>query len=267
MPRVSVTRRGALAASAAAGLVATGLERPARAAEAPGPEAAPTTFLVCHGGWSAGWAWKKMRPLLHDPPRSHLFTPTYTGVGERAHLANPEVGLETHIRDILAVIETEELSDVTLIAHSYGGTVATGVADRAGGRIRRLIYLDAFVPEDGKSQYQLIGRTVGPDTPWLVPPPPVPPDTKEADRRWLEAHRSPQPLASFTTPTRLSGAPLPPRAYIRCTRPMPGDPQGSSAARARASGWPYVEIDTSHNPHVTAPELLAATLDQLIRAT
>jgi len=261
MNRLQITRRDALAAGAAnvaAGLMAQpalGLNQVSKRET--------TTYLICHGGWSAGWAWKKMRPLLHAPPESVLFTPTYTGVGERAHLATPEVGLETHIRDMLAVIETEELSDITLIGHSYGGMVATGVADRARDRVRRLIYLDAFVPENGNSLYALIGRTVGPDAPWLVPPRPVPPDTSEADLRWINAHRSLQPIASFTTPLHLSGRDLPPRSYIRCTRTAPDDTLKSSASKAQRNGWPYVEIDASHSPHVTAPELLAATLVRL----
>lgn len=261
MDRLAMTRRDALAVGAA-GMAAGLIEGPAGAA-AQVSKGGPITYLVCHGGWQAAWAWKKMRPLLHRPPASVLFTPTYTGVGERAHLVNPAVGLETHIRDILAVIETEELSDITLLAHSYGGTVATGVADRARDRIRRLIYVDAFVPENGKSQYELIGRTVGPDTPWLLPPRPIPPDTSDADRRWIEAHRSLQPIASFTTPLQLSGKALPPRSYIRCTRAAPDDPQKSSALKAQQNGWPYIEIDASHSPHITAPDLLASTLARL----
>jgi pimeloyl-ACP methyl ester carboxylesterase len=263
MKRRQMTRRNALAAGAVS--VAAGFA--AQPAVAQVSKSETTTYLVCHGGWSAGWAWKKMRPLLHRPPRSVLFTPTYTGVGERAHLATPAVGLETHIRDVLGVIEMEDLSDVTLIAHSYGGMVATGVADRARDRVRRLIYLDAFVPENGKSQYEMIGRTVGPDTPWQVPARPVPPDTSEEDRRWIDAHRSLQPLASFTTPLQLSGKDLPPRSYIRCTRTPPDDPQKSSALKAQANGWPYIEIDASHSPHITAPELLAATLLRLTQIT
>jgi pimeloyl-ACP methyl ester carboxylesterase len=264
MDRIRMTRRDALVAGAAG--AAASLVTPAFAAS--NAQMSETmTYLICHGGWSAGWAWKKMRPLLHRPPASILFTPTYTGVGERAHLASPDVGLETHIRDILAVIETEELSDITLIGHSYGGTVATSVADRARDRIRRLIYLDAFIGENGKSQYDLIGRVVGPDTPWQVPPIPIPADTPDEDRRWMTAHRSPQPLASFTTPSRLSGGEMPPRAYIRCTRILPGDPQKGAAATAQKNGWPYVEIDTSHNPHITAPELLAVTLQKLVQLT
>src|ERR1700733_12919617 len=123
------------------------------------PSAPTKTFLVCHGAWSAGWAWKKMHRLM-AAAGYRLVTPTYTGLGERAHLATPSIDLETHIADILNVIKYEDIRDIVLIGHSYGGMVATGVADRARDRIRQLIYLDAFVPDDGQSLLDLnqVGR-------------------------------------------------------------------------------------------------------------
>ena len=114
----------------------------------------PKTFLVCHGAWSAGWAWKKMHPLMAAAGH-RLVTPTYTGLGERAHLANPSIDLETHIEDVLNVITYEDLRDIVLVGHSYGGLVATGVADRARDRVTQLIYIDAFVPADGQSLFDL----------------------------------------------------------------------------------------------------------------
>src|SRR5258708_20593274 len=112
------------------------------------------TLLVCHGAWSAGWAWKKMHPLMQAAGH-RLVTPSYTGLGERAHLAHPSIDLETHIQDTLNVIRYEDLRDVVLIGHSYGGMVATGVADRARDRVTQLIYIDAFVPRDGQSLFDL----------------------------------------------------------------------------------------------------------------
>ncbi|XUJ35525.1 alpha/beta fold hydrolase [Bradyrhizobium japonicum] len=112
------------------------------------------TFLLCHGAWSGGWAWKKMHPLMAQAGH-RLVGPTYTGLGERAHLASPAIDLETHIRDILNVIKFEDLNDIVLLGHSYGGMVATGVADRARERVTQLIYLDAFVPRDGQSLFDL----------------------------------------------------------------------------------------------------------------
>src|ERR1700712_5435714 len=112
------------------------------------------TFLVCHGAWSAGWAWKKMHPLMRTAGH-RLVTPSYTGLGERAHLANPSIDLETHIEDMLNVIKYEDLRDIVLVGHSYGGMVATGVADRARDTVKQLIYVDAFVPESGQSLLDL----------------------------------------------------------------------------------------------------------------
>src|ERR1700684_1107325 len=112
------------------------------------------TFLVCHGGWSAGLSWKKRHPLM--VVRGHrLITPSYTGLGERAHLAIPAIDLETHIQDILNVIKYEDLRDIVLVGHSYGGMVATGVADRARDVVSQLVYIDAFVPRDGESLLDL----------------------------------------------------------------------------------------------------------------
>src|SRR4029077_8853309 len=114
----------------------------------------PKTFLLCHGAWGGGWSWKKMRPLMQAAGH-RLLTPTYTGLGERAHLANPAIDLESHIQDILNVISYEDLGDIVLLGHSYGGMVATGVADRAREKIVQRIYLDAFVPRDGQSLFDL----------------------------------------------------------------------------------------------------------------
>src|SRR3954463_6702408 len=145
------------------------------------------TFLVCHGAWSAGWAWKKVHPLMQAAGH-RLVTPSYTGLGERAHLANPSVDLEAHIQDILNVIEYEDLHDIVLLGHSYGGMVATGVADRVRDRIAQLIYLDAFVPADGQSLLDLneparqhMRELAASGDVWRVPPNPPPPDTSAAD--------------------------------------------------------------------------------------
>ncbi|HXD99103.1 MAG TPA: alpha/beta hydrolase [Candidatus Acidoferrum sp.] len=231
------------------------------------------TFLVAHGAWSAGWAWKKMRPLLQE--RGHvLHTPTYTGLGERAHLASRDVTLQTHIADVLGTLEFEDLRDVVLVGHSYGGMVATGVADRARTRLRHLVYLDAFVPRDGQSLLDLVpadvrermhegARTAGAG--WRVPPNPVPPDTSEADLAWIMPRRVLQPLRTFEEPLRLTGTSTGmPRTYIYCTRSAPGDLFRQFADRARAEpGWQCLELDASHSPNVTAPAALAAMLDKL----
>ena len=118
------------------------------------------TIVLAHGAWSAAWAWKKMRPLFAAAGHQ-FFSPTYTGLGERAHLAHHEIDLTTHINDVAAVLDCEDLKDVTLLGHSYGGMVATGVADKARRRIARVVYIDAFAPQDGQSLFDLVGQQSG----------------------------------------------------------------------------------------------------------
>jgi pimeloyl-ACP methyl ester carboxylesterase len=155
-----------------------------------------TIFLVAHGAWSAGWAWKKMRPLLRAAGHD-LFTPTYTGLGERAHLASPAVDLDTHIRDILGVLEMEDLREVVLIGHSYGGMVATGVADRARGRIAQVT---PSSPGRASRSTCRGDEKIGCGTRKKLPargggsPNPMPPDTSEADAARAAGRRLPQPI-------------------------------------------------------------------------
>jgi pimeloyl-ACP methyl ester carboxylesterase len=234
------------------------------------------TFLVAHGAWSAGWAWKKVRPLLRE--RGHeVFTPTYTGLGERAHLASRDVGLETHVADVLAVLEYEDLHQVVLVGHSYGGMVATLVADRAPGRLAQVVYLDAFVPRDGQCLLDLLpadfrthmreaARAHGDG--WRIPPNPPPADTGPEDLAWILPRRVLQPVRCFEEPAKVTGAGAGlPRTFVYCTRLAPGDVFGPFARRARTEpGWRCLEIDASHSPNVTAPAALADLLDGLARA-
>ncbi len=231
------------------------------------------TFLICHGAWSAGWAWKKVRPLLRAAGHE-VFTPTYTGLGERAHHVSRSIDLDTHIADVLGVIECEDLSGIVLVGHSYGGMVATGVADRARQRVARLVYLDAFVPENGQSLLDLVpapersrrqetAATQGDG--WLLPPNPPPPDTSPEDIAWITPRRRWQPIGCFSQPISLRNtAPPPPRAYIYCTRLGPGDPFSQFARRFRSDpAWQVFDIDASHSPNVTAPEALVRILDRV----
>jgi len=226
------------------------------------------TIVVSHGAWSSAWAWQKMRPLLREAGHD-IFTPSYTGLGERAHLASPAIDLDTHVADVLGVLSFEDLRDVVLIGHSYGGMVATGVADRADGRVAKLIYLDAFAPKDGQSLFDL----VGPETEakmrqgasatgdgWKVPSNPMPPDTPADYAAWAATRRLPQPIKCLEQKLALSDRPLPPRGYIYCQRARPDDVFRQFATRAKAEGWRYAEMDASHNPHITAPEELRDVL-------
>lgn len=229
------------------------------------------TFVVAHGAWSAGWAWKKMRPLMRA--RGHeIHTPTYTGLGERAHLARPDIDLDTHIADVLGVLECEELRDVILVGHSYGGMVATGVADRASDRVAQLVYVDAFAPRDGQSLLDLTSDdnrkrvregAANEGGGWRIPPNPAPPDTSPADLAWVNSHRKPQPIKTFEQKIKLTGAvERLPRTYIYCKIFRPGDVFRQFRDRATTEkGWKCIDIDASHSPNVTAPEALAAAFD------
>ena len=199
-----------------------------------------------------------------------LVTPTYTGLGERVHLASASVGLDTHVEDVLGVLEHEDLRDVVLIGHSYGGMVATSVADRARDRIAGLVYLDAFAPLEGQSLFDLLPAEVrarmredarANGDGWRINPNPSPADTAPEDLAWIMERRHPTPIRCFDTALTLRHGPLTlPRSYIYCTRIAPGDVFGQFAQRARRERWDYHEIDTSHSPNVTAPDTLAKVL-------
>jgi pimeloyl-ACP methyl ester carboxylesterase len=232
------------------------------------------TLLAVHGAWSAAWAWKKVRPLLRERG-VEILTPTLTGLGERAHLLSPAITLETHVRDILAVVETEDVQGAVLLGHSYGGMVATVVANRLPGRFRGLVYLDAFVPRDGQSLLDLMppamakrmrDRALREGEGWKVPPNDLPADTPDADRDWILARRGPQPLAALSEPARRDpGAPWPPRTYVKCTRIGSVDTFAPFAERARTeAGWSLRNLDATHSPQVTAPEALADLLADLV---
>ena len=201
-----------------------------------------------------------------------FFAPSYTGLGERAHLARPENDLDTHIQDVVGVLKFEDLRNVVLIGHSYGGMVATGVADRARERVAQLIYLDAFVPDDGQAlidflppeRRQRLLDSVNAGDGWRVAPNPIPADTSEQDSAWIAKFRMPQSVRCFQQPIHLQAKVTLPRSYIQCMRYADQGPFGQFAARARRDGWPLYELDASHSPNVTAPDALVEVLQKIL---
>jgi pimeloyl-ACP methyl ester carboxylesterase len=228
------------------------------------------TIVLAHGAWSSAWAWKKVRPLMAAAGHQ-FFAPSYTGLGERAHLANPSNDLETHIEDVLGVIRYEDLHDAVLIGHSYGGMVATGVADRARDRITRLIYLDAFVPGNGQALVDLtfereglLDRVKAGDG-WRVTPNPTSPDTSTEDLAWVQKFRMPQSVKCFEQKLRLTAELTLPRVFIHCTRYADKKPFAQFAERYKANpGWQVYDLDSSHSPNVTAPAALMQLLTQIL---
>jgi len=218
--------------------------------------------------------WQRLAPLLRKAGHE-VFTPSLTGIGERVHLASAAVGVSTHIADVLGTLEYERLTGVVLVGHSYAGMVVTGVADRAPKRVSALVYLDAFVPDDGDvAGGAMLGEDVrrvpGLGAPWLLPPPIREFDDPEVGA-WVTARRTPQPIGTFTEPIRVvrpvEEYPFP-RTFIKATgepRPDPGGPFWAGADRARNSpAWRYLEIATNHMIPSNRPKELVHILLDLV---
>ena len=221
------------------------------------------TFVIVHGMWSGGWYFQPLARILRGAGHE-VYTPTLTGIGERVHLGSPDITLDTHIEDIVNVLEFEDLSEVVLAGFSYGGVVVTGVADRVPERISQLVYLDAWVPRDGESVFDLIpeqaplfeeiARTRGDG--WRIPrDPPL-------------ARRTPHPLATLKQPLSLSseaGARLP-RTYMLFTRNdlYHAPVMARIAAEGRASGWRVLELAAGHDAPETHPRELAELLLEIV---
>ena len=230
-----------------------------------------STFVLLHGGFGGGWSFRHVRRKLQAVGHE-VFTPTFTGLGERAHLVHREIDLETHIADILGVLFSEDLRDVVLVGYSYGGMVATGVADRAPERIAKLVYLDGLVPKNGQSAIDLnpsaardVAAAKADGDGWLVMPAPLGSDVPKDEADWRRARQKPQPIRTFDQRLQLAGrfSGLR-RSYIYCTRKGPDDYCLPFAEEARnGNGWRYFEIDSGHNPDATVPEVLAALLDRI----
>ena len=229
-----------------------------------------TKYVLVHGAWHGGWCWRKVRAAL-EASGAEVHTPTLTGLGERAHLASREIGLDTHVADILGVLESEDLSDVVLVGHSYSGIVVSAVADRAVGRVARLVYLDAVVPQDGQCLYDRAppqlrthfeeqARIAGEG--WLVPVSAMTPQflglKAEEDVRWVMPKLTPHPIRSFREAVRLSAHfPQMPRTYINSIGDKPlGQPRTVQAHGIED----YHEVRTGHDAMVTAPHDVAAFL-------
>jgi pimeloyl-ACP methyl ester carboxylesterase len=221
------------------------------------------TYVIVHGAWGGGWAWSRrvappLRAAGHD-----VFTPTLTGLGERTHLASPAVDLETHVQDVANVLEYEDLRDVVLVGHSYGGMVITGVAGRARDRLRHVIYLDAFVPENGQSLADLVGpegaarmrAQAEAGDGWRIPPGALAPDTPADLLDWITPRRGHQPLRTFEQPVRLDAPIDLPRTYVYCAAKDDRDVFRQVARRVENDpNWRYHEIQTGHNLQYSATE-------------
>jgi len=228
------------------------------------------TFVLIHGAWHGGWGWQRMTPLLRAAGHA-VHAPSLTGLGERKHLARPDINLDVHVEDVVQLLEMEDLQDIILVGHSYGGMVVTGAADRAAQRIRRLVYLDAFVPENGKCllDYALPARAAGMRAAGrasgMVPPPPLSTwgviDPK--DVAWMKPREVAHPFLTMTQPIRLSNeAALGriPKTFIFCSKPATGSFDQFAARYRRDPAWRFHELETGHDAMILQPQALATLL-------
>ena len=230
--------------------------------------------MLVHGAWHGGWCWRRVAPLLRAAGHE-VYTPTLTGLGERAHLLSPDVGLDTHAQDVVGVLEYEDLRDAVLVGHSYGGMVVTAAAELAAPRLAQLVYLDAFAPRDGEclldflppaAREQTLARARAEGEGWYLPPQRGEHPygiTDPADVAWVRGKFTAHPLKTMQQPVRCAtstGAALP-RTYVTCTATRYFT---RFAERAQCEpGWRYRELDAVHDAMVTAPRALADLLVEL----
>jgi pimeloyl-ACP methyl ester carboxylesterase len=244
------------------------------------------TYVLVHGSFWGSWAWTDLARLLRATGHD-VYAPSLTGLGERVHLASPEITLDTHVLDVSGTLTYEELQEVVLVGHSYGGMVLTGVAERLPERIAHLVFLDASVPSDGESLSSMMGpewtelvlevaRTQGDG--WRF-------GSRRADMGDLSPQEqswygraTPQPIQTWLQPlaVRNPAAAAIPRTYILCSdRQWPSgvffDASAAMLARcaaaARAAGWGYHELHTVHHAMLSAPQALADILLDLAPAS
>jgi pimeloyl-ACP methyl ester carboxylesterase len=239
------------------------------------------TFVIVPGAFGGGWEWRQVAALLRA--RGHdVFTPSLTGHAERVHLATPETGLETHIQDIRNVLIYEDLHDVVLTGQSYGGMVITGVADRMPERLSHLIYLDALVPENGQSTFDLLppgirqrftAAAAEAGDGWRVPPPPFEDDPRIA--AFARGRYIASPLRMFEEPIRLAQPPDARlgRTYIWCTEDEAGIEGFAAITRPfaeraqRDPAWRIHHLTAIHDAFIDAPETVADLFDDAARGS
>lgn len=221
------------------------------------------TYVIVHGAWGGGWDWRAMDSLL-TAQGHHVQRVTLTGLGERVHLASKDIGLTTHIDDVVNTIAFEQLKDVVLVGHSYGGMVITGVADRIPERIRALIYVDAFLPESGESAAHLVGdqgiaffNANSKDglivPPWVPADAPMPKDVPHPMKTFLDTLRLSNPAARS-----IKGSYI-----LTMEKGATRDDFSFHADRAKARGWPVHQMTADHVPERSARAELLILLQQV----
>lgn len=235
-----------------------------------------STFLLVHGAWHSGRAWERVTPLLESAGH-RVLAPSLTGYGDKAHLLSPEVGLDTHVDDIVTLIEEQDLTDVILVGHSYAGLVISSVANQVPDRIAQLVYLDAMVPKDGETAIDVMPVTqamIDQAGSWRIPPLPEQPPplglfgvTDPADIAWLREMLSDQPVLCLQQPVRLDNPAVNAisRTYIECVGAKPAGISRREIPAIQPNGSPSQawQLPTGHDCMVTMPAELTELLLKL----
>jgi pimeloyl-ACP methyl ester carboxylesterase len=228
----------------------------------------PIAVLV-HGGFHGGWCWKKVQHLLVADGWT-VYAPSLTGLADREHLAAREVGIETHVQDVLRLIECEELDNIVLCAHSYGGMVITPVADRMPERIANLVYLDAVLPESGQSLFDLLGDSQGIPAKmqgladesgdgWWIPPIFNAVEfgvSDPADVEWVDRRLTGHPIHTFDEPVELTGAweSIKTKTNVHCERWSITHTDSLTERLEADAAWTTYRIDSGHDVMISHPE-------------
>ncbi|MGW1027855.1 alpha/beta fold hydrolase [Streptomyces sp. NPDC002577] len=230
-------------------------------------------FVLLHGGRHGGWCWKRVASALRQAGHV-VYTPTLTGLGERAHLLSPEIGLDTHVQDLVATFEFEDIRDAVLVAHSYGGVVASGAMERIADRVHRIVFLDAHLPRTGESVFDMIGparaarhvaRAESGGSRWYIPPSDASwyGVTDPDDAAWVNSRITAQPLKTYQDAVgNTERAWSHPGMFIECV-PSSLEPHVLDRARKRHAddpGFPYRVLHATHDAMVTAPEAVTELL-------
>jgi pimeloyl-ACP methyl ester carboxylesterase len=258
---LSVTRRAIVGGATLAGITTLGGIATSAAAQT-----ASKTFVLVHGAWGGGWLWRRVADQL--TAKGHkVFTPTLTGLGERSHLIDAKINHATHITDIVNVVKWENLTSIVLVGHSSGGYVITGVAEQLEPAISSIVFLDAFMPENGQSLLDmgpLARNIIAPavqNGDIAVKPAPFALDVNDKDRAWVAALSTPQPIATFTDKISVTGARdrIAKKVYIRA-KGTPSVPFDRYEAQAKAAGWHVHELPCRHMVMVDMPDELVELL-------
>jgi len=231
------------------------------------------TFVLVHGGW----CWQKVIPFLEEASHE-VYAPTLTGLAERASELSPEVGLATHIQEIVGLLVEKNLHGVILVGHSYGGMVITGVVDAVPERIAHLVYLDTFVPRDGDSMVSIspivvyLLRKQAKGESWRIPSHGDYGVTTEPDRSWVLRSVTPQPLKTLEQPLHLKNPAIveaTPRTHIYCTGggfffSLMRHLVGRRALPPTEAGWRLRQLPTGHDAMITMPRELADLLVEVV---